>query len=348
MGAENQRPVAAYSPEAQRLLEAKKQCAYNQTRGRFLGLDLDAGDFSVASLGDRMPALTPKSGGGLWIVPFRGISPASVRTPLDLVYLDRNCEVIDVVESFPLYRGSPLTEPAASVLALPTRTIDSTQTRTGDHLVLCAPEEMQWRLKEFPTPSPAARAAESTAPRKQDRIPGNILSLVQRENRPIPVPPAEALPQPRPSNKYALIQPEIKTPKPAKSWLERWLNPDPPDLRKTPRESLPGLAAYFFTGGAPEEHRIRDISATGLYVVTEERWYLGTVVRMTLTDSAKPIIERSITVHASSVRWGNDGVGLHFVLKNEKDKRRGQTPLGNAVNRNELDRFLQLMRSGAN
>jgi hypothetical protein len=344
----NQRPVAERSQVAQRSMEARKQCAYNQTRGRFLGMDLDAGDFSVASLGDRMPALTPKSGGGLWIVPFRGISPASVRTPLDLVYLDRNCEVIDVVESFPLYRSSQSTEPAASVLALPSRTIDSTQTRTGDRLVLCAPEEMQWRLKEFPSPRPAACPTESTAPRKQERIPGSILSPVQRENHPIPKPPAEALPRPRPSNKYALIQPEIKPPKPAKSWLERWLNPDPPDLRKTPREPLPGLAAYFFTGGAPEEHRIRNISSSGLYVVTEERWYLGTVVRMTLTDSAKPIVERSITVHASSVRWGNDGVGLHFVLKNEKDKRRGQTPLGNAVNGKQLDGFLHLMRSGAN
>jgi hypothetical protein len=112
--------------------------------------------------------------------------------------------------------------------------------------------------------------------------------------------------------------------------------------------TLPGLAAYFFTGGLPEEHRIRHIGATGLYVVTEERWYLGTVVRMTLTDSAQPIVERSITAHASSVRWGNDGVGLHFVLKNERDKRRGQTPLGNAVNSMQLDRFLQLMRSGGN
>jgi hypothetical protein len=329
-------------------MEARKQCAYNRTRGRFLGLDVDAGDFSVASLGDRMPALTPRSGAGLWIVPFRGISAASVRTPLDLVYLDRNCEVIDVVESFPLYRGSPSIEPAASVLALPTRTIDSTATQTGDHLVLCAPEEMQRRLKEFPSPSPAARAAESAAPRKEERIPGGIPNLVQRENRPIPEPPAEALPQPRPSNGNGPIKPEIKNGMPAKSWLERWLNPDPPDLRKTPRESLPGLAAYFWTGGAPGEHCIRDISSSGLYVVTEERWYRGTMVRMTLTDSAEPIVERSITVHANSVRWGNDGVGLYFVLQNAKDMRRGQTSLVNAVNSRQLDQFLQLMRSGRN
>jgi hypothetical protein len=329
-------------------MEAKKQCAYNQTRGRFLGLDVDAGDFSVASLGDRTPALTPKSGAGLWIVPFRGISPASVRAPLDLVYLDRNCEVIDVVESFPLSRGLPSIEPAASVLALPTRTIDSTETQAGDRLVLCAPEEMKWRLKEFPGPSPPVRAPKSAPHRKQEPIPGSILNLAQRENRPEPEPAVRELPQSRPANGNGPVEPEIKSVKLAKSWLQRWLNPDPPDLRKTPRESLPGLAAHFWTGGAPEEHRIRDISASGLYVITEERWYPGTVVRMTLTDSAQPIVERSITVNASSVRWGNDGVGLHFVVHDAKDMRRGQIPQVNAVNGKELDQFLRLMRNGGN
>jgi hypothetical protein len=329
-------------------MEARKQCAYNQTRGRFLGLDVDAGDFSVASIGDRTPALTPKSGAGLWIVPFRGISAASVRAPLDLVYLDRNCEVIDVVESFPLFCGSLSIEPAASVLALPTRTIDSTETQTGDRLVLCAPEEMKWRLKEFPNPSSPARTVESAALWKQEPIPSSILNLAQGENRPRPEPPAEERPQPRPANGNGLIEPGVKTVKPARNWLQRWLNSEPADLRKTAREALPGLAAYFWTGGAPEEHCVRDISPSGLYVVTEERWYPGTVVRMTLTDSAQPIVERSISVHASSVRWGNDGVGLHFVVHNAKDMRRGQTPVVNAVNKNELDQFLRLMRNGRN
>jgi hypothetical protein len=327
-------------------MEARKQCAYNQTRGRFLGLDVDAGDFSAASLGDRMPALTPKSGAGLWLVPFRGISEASVRTPLDLVYLDRNCEVIDVVESFPITRGSTSIQPAASVLALPTRTIDSTKTQTGDRLVLCTPEEMKWRLKEFPAQGPAASIPEAAVPRDEEPIPGRVLNLVQRENRPRPEPLSEVLPHPLPPKGNGLKEPEIKPAKPAKSWLQRLLNPDPPEPRKTARESLPGLAAYFWTGGAPEEHCIRDISSTGLYVVTEERWYPGTVVRMTLTDSTEPIAERSITVHATAVRWGNDGVGLHFILQNGKDMRRGLPPLVEGVAKKQLDQFLQRVRNG--
>jgi hypothetical protein len=54
----------------------------------------------------KIPKLAPRSGAGLWLVPFRGISATSVHVPLDLIYLDRSCTVIDVVESFPIFRVS--------------------------------------------------------------------------------------------------------------------------------------------------------------------------------------------------------------------------------------------------
>jgi hypothetical protein len=81
----------------------------------------------------------------------------------------------------------------------------------------------------------------------------------------------------------------MKYVKPPKNWLKRWWSPDPrtaPDLRNAPRESLPGLAAYYWTGAAPKAHNIKDISTSGLYVVTEERWYPGTLILMTLQTDA--------------------------------------------------------------
>ena len=84
--------------------EPQKCCAYNETKLRFLGLDIDAGDFTVASFEDRLSALTPKSGAGIWLLPFRGISASSVHIPVDLLYLDRNGTVLDAVESFPISR----------------------------------------------------------------------------------------------------------------------------------------------------------------------------------------------------------------------------------------------------
>ncbi len=79
--------------------------------------------------------------------------------------------------------------------------------------------------------------------------------------------------------------------------------------------------AYFFTGGGPVAHGIRDISSRGMYIFTEERWYLGTVIRVTISDRQEPAADHSITANAKVVRWGNDGVGLEFVLLEGNDRR---------------------------
>jgi hypothetical protein len=141
--------------------------------------------------------------------------------------------------------------------------------------------------------------------------------------------------------------PAFKKAKP-KSWLERWLNPEPQDPRRTPRESLPGLTAYFWTGGTPEPHAIRDVSANGLYVVTEERWYPGTQIRMTLTrkQAGMDEAERSIFVQARAVRWGNDGVGLEFVLPDSRNLPRGQAPVADGADRQAFEEFLEQLKRG--
>ena len=136
-----------------------RRCAYNQTRERFLCAEVEAADFSTASLDARLPALTVDAGKGLWLVPFRGLSPTSVRVPVDLVYLDPHCTVLDVVESFPIFRVSPSSPAPFTVLALPAGAIRSTETQPGDQLVLCPPEEMQDYLQRLAS-SPADAKAE--------------------------------------------------------------------------------------------------------------------------------------------------------------------------------------------
>ena len=110
---------------------------------------------------------------------------------------------------------------------------------------------------------------------------------------------------------------------------------------------LPGLVAYFFTGGLPAAHKVRNISATGLYIVTKERWYPGTVIRVTLTDRNQPNRFRSMTVYAKTVRLGSDGVGLGFVL--EKGAEQGieatqllERTLG--VSRARIEAFLRKLK----
>jgi len=91
------------------------------------------------------------------------------------------------------------------------------------------------------------------------------------------------------------------------------------------------------------EHGIRDISATGLFLITEERWYPGTVVMMTLQKKGEAIDspDRSIAVQSQAVRWGEDGVGLQFVLPEGSDRKRGKNLLEEGVDRRALEKFLE-------
>src|SRR6202522_1997277 len=172
-GSLDQDPSAGGSPKAGGKMESRKLCAYNQTRECFLGLEVDGADLSLAKLKDRIASLALKSGEGLWLSPFRGLPEWGIRVPLDLLYLDQDCRVIDVVESYPVFRANAATVQPVSVLALPTHSIYSSQTQLGDQLVLCVAEEMQQRLEKFTggAASPHQATGDLLAPRPVPIIP---------------------------------------------------------------------------------------------------------------------------------------------------------------------------------
>ncbi len=97
----------------------------------------------------------------------------------------------------------------------------------------------------------------------------------------------------------------------------KWNSPCPtPDRRSSRRKRWPRLVAYDSMGGALEVHGVKDMSANGLYLITEERWPLGSHVTMTLqrTDAVDDdAASNTITVELRVVRWGSDGVGLAFI-----------------------------------
>ncbi|MGA7343520.1 MAG: DUF192 domain-containing protein [Terracidiphilus sp.] len=311
-------------------MESLQHCAYNQTRNRFLSLDVFAGDFSFAILDDWIAKLTPDSGAGLWLVPFRGIPATGARLPLDLVYLDEDSRVVAIVEKFPTFCVSPTSPTAASVLALPHGSISSTGTQPGDELMVCTGEEMRWHIGMF---SDASAVSEAD--------PGAVQGAVIPNEGSSACPASGLLQAEDPSNEHNRSK---------RNWLERWLFPNPPDQdkRTAPRKPTPRFTAHFWTGGAPQAHTIRDISATGLYVVTQERWYLGTQIRLTLTKTGagEPCAESSITVQAIAVRWGNDGVGLEFILHDPRNLRRRQSLPSDGGDRVQLERFLERFKGG--
>jgi hypothetical protein len=153
-------------------------------------------------------------------------------------------------------------------------------------------------------------------------------------------------PKSSPPKEIGLSQSKTEIVSQPKSWLERWWSSGSrkaPELRKAPREPMPSLAAYYWTGAAPKAHSVRDISSTGLYVVTEERWYPGTLILMTLqeTDGGEDSAERSISVHSRAVRWGNDGVGLQFIPQDTPEARKGLSELKHGVEKKVLEQFLE-------
>jgi hypothetical protein len=310
-------------------------------------LEVASADLSFASLKELLGKLALKSGEGLWMVPFRGIPETNMRDPLDLIYLDEDCRVIEVVESFPTFRVTPSSPHATSVLALPTHSIYSSQTQPGDQLVLCAAEEMQRRLERFSSASGAAGTVQGAVLLRGKPLwsggPGVVERGEERSGN------GKGRPDLGPSYEMDLIEPGMTDVNPPKSWLERWWSPDPrkaPDMRKASREPLTGLAAYYWTGAAPKAHTIKDISSTGLYVVTEERWYPGTLILMTLQheEGGESSVERSIAVHSRAVRWGNDGVGLQFILQDSAADPGGSQV--QAAGKRELDQFLARLRQG--
>ena len=271
--------------------------------------------------------------------------------PLDLIYLDEECRVIETVESFPTFQVSSSSPQPDSVLALPAHSIYSSQTQPGDQLVLCVAEEMEGQLQRLSDP----RYEMSNPPKETGAMSTTIAGAVLLREKPLWSGGPGVLEledrnghfnqAAQEAYEMELTQGVAKTFKQPRNWLQRWWAPDP---RKAPWVRTPGLAAYYWNGEAPVAHGIRDISSSGLYVVTEERWYPGTLVLMTLqrNDLGDEMAERSIAVQSRAVRWGPDGVGLQFLLPDEQERRRGNPQILDAAGRKEFERFLgQLKRA---
>lgn len=121
----------------------------------------------------------------------------------------------------------------------------------------------------------------------------------------------------------------------------RWLFPEV-NQRRAKRFPTPGLVAYYWTGGAPHSYHVGDMSATGLFLLTKERWAPGTLIQMTLQpqDGRTVSPESSLCVLSEVVRWGENGSGFNFILADyENVEAYGMLP-GSAMNRKSIERFM--------
>jgi uncharacterized membrane protein (UPF0127 family) len=115
-----------------------------------------------------------------------------------------------------------------------------------------------------------------------------------------------------PPDEMGCFAPEMENTHSPKHWLPKRLSVD---RRRANRQQWPRLIAYDWTGATLVVNGIKDISSTGLYLLTEKFWPLGTMVMLTLqrTDEVDENSEHSITVQLRVTRWAADGIGLVFV-----------------------------------
>src|ERR1700722_968098 len=105
------------------------------------------------------------------------------------------------------------------------------------------------------------------------------------------------------------------------SWLEKVLKPDPekiaasfgwlekfltPEADRAERRFVEQFAAYRWDGSGLAQEMVRDISSTGLFLLTKERWQPGTILTLTLQREGPLDLDpaRRITTQAKVMRCG--------------------------------------------
>ena len=129
------------------------------------------------------------------------------------------------------------------------------------------------------------------------------------------------------------------------SWLEKVLKPDSdtiaaaigklekfltPEADRAARRRVDQFAAYRWNGSALAQDTVRDISSSGLYLVTRDRWQPGSILALTLQREGPLDLDpaRRITTQARVVRCGQDGVGLSFLwAKDDPESRQWEALL---------------------
>jgi hypothetical protein len=96
---------------------------------------------------------------------------------------------------------------------------------------------------------------------------------------------------------------------------------EPAKRNRSQRYSQPGLVAYYWDGGVPCSHEIADLSLTGLYMFTTERWHRGTIVEVTLRRENDQNASAEFVIISCQVIWhGPSGVAFKFLSPNDQQR----------------------------
>ena len=240
-----------------------------------------------------------------------------------------------------------LTKPAPGSTDLPAPTASSALDKKTPAAkpALPAKSEPAVAANTSSAPKPAAESSAKPADKNEAADRQNELSMT------VPI-PAFLKPDQKGKLKISIqrVESNGKNGKPAAkpaglgTRFMRWLNPEPQlksDRRRAHRRYVPGMVAHYFTGGAPKPYEVADISMTGFYLLTQDRWMPDTMIQMTLQKPcAKRERKQSIHVLSRVVRRGSDGVAAEFVMAESLNPHSRDILPSQATDRFSLARFL--------
>jgi hypothetical protein len=126
-------------------------------------------------------------------------------------------------------------------------------------------------------------------------------------------------------------------------WLDKLLKAEPD---RAERRSVSDFAAYRWTHSGLRQDAVKNVSSTGVYLVTEERWQPGTILTLTLQREGQVELSSQyrITTQARVARSGRDGVGLSFVLAQDPESVRWEGLIEGLIEQFKPDDMLNLVR----
>lgn len=118
-----------------------------------------------------------------------------------------------------------------------------------------------------------------------------------------------------------VLKPDSNTVSASLNWLEKFVAPE---ADRAERRVVQQFAAYRWNGSTLVQGMVRDISSSGLYLITDERWQPGTIIALTLQREGPldPDPTRRVTTQTKVIRCGPDGVGLSFLWAKDDPQSR--------------------------
>lgn len=301
------------------MAETGKHRVWNKSRDTLLCDALMLARASDENLEGLIGRTVMQPGAGLWLNPCIGAPHVEGVPPFDLVCIDQNSRVTEQYESFQTGTFVLFLPRTTSAMIFPARAIAASQTEAGDQLDIAMKDERGLDAVE----EAAASAAPVTVPTQEEAAPTK---------------PAESDWGSAPEE-----EPAARTEKKKDTLGLRFLRWLVPDRRKSERQPAPNLTARRWAGDQMYKYAVEDVSKTGVYIVTDERPFPGTIFMLTLSKKPKGRggEEETLTVQAKVARWGQDGLGLQFVAAEESGSHKLDQPMEGGATAAQIQKFLK-------